>query len=136
MTSPPRPPAPYAALLATTVLLGLATRRFPSAFPAVVAQFAGDTLWAAMVFWLAALIRRSATTTHLALASIAIAFAVEFSQLHHAPWLDALRATRPGALVLGQGFLWSDLACYTVGVALAAGIDTALVRRVRAHRTT
>ena len=52
----------------------------------------------------------------------------EFSQLYRAPWIDAVRATRLGALVLGQGFLWSDLWCYAAGVTLAAGIDWILAR--------
>jgi hypothetical protein len=55
------------------------------------------------------------------------------SQLHHAPWIDAIRNTRPGALVLGYGFLWSDLACYVAGVAIAAGVEAA-ARRSRAVR--
>ena len=53
------------------------------------------------------------------------------SQLYHAPWIDAIRDTLPGALVLGYGFLWSDLACYAAGVALGAGVeagDTTLPR--------
>ena len=51
---------------------------------------------------------------------MAFAFAVEISQLCHAGWLDALRGTLPGRLVLGQGFLFSDLFCYTFGICLAA----------------
>jgi hypothetical protein len=31
-------------------------------------------------------------------------------------------------LVLGQGFLWSDLVCYAVGVSLAALIDRLIKR--------
>lgn len=115
-------------LLAGTIALGLATRRVPQLFPEVVARFGGDALWAAMVFWAAALWRRRDATRRLAMLALAVAYAVEFSQLYRAPWLDALRATRIGALALGQGFLWSDLASYAVGVALAAGLDTLFMR--------
>ena len=45
---------------------------------------------------------------------------IELSQLYHAPWIDAIRRTRLGGLVLGYGFLWSDLACYAVGVVCGA----------------
>jgi hypothetical protein len=62
----------------------------------------------------------------------AIAVAVEISQRYHVPWLDALRASRLGALVLGQGFLWSDIVCYAVGVTLAAVLDGILAARRRA----
>ena len=111
------------ALLAVTIALGLATRRYPELFPAIVARYGGDALWAAMVFWLAALVRPAAATSRLALTALGISFAVECSQLYRAEWIDAVRATWAGALVLGQGFLWSDLVCYTVGVAVAAALD-------------
>jgi hypothetical protein len=41
----------------------------------------------------------------------------------------AVRETRLGALALGQGFLWSDIACYAVGIAVAAVIDAQTRRR-------
>ncbi len=119
----------YVGLLVATIALGLATRRFPSAFPELIARFGGDALWAAMVLWLIALGRRTAATYRLALAALAIAWCVEFSQLYRAPWIDAVRATGAGGLVLGQGFLWSDLVSYVVGVVLAAALDAAIVRR-------
>ena len=48
--------------------------------------------------------------------SLALAFLVEVSQLYHAPWIDSLRQTTLGGLVLGFGFLWTDLVCYSVGI--------------------
>ncbi len=62
---------------------------------------------------------------------MATALFVELSQLIHWGWLDALRSTLPGRLVLGQGFLASDLVCYAVGVAMAFAIDW-LAQRERA----
>jgi hypothetical protein len=121
-----RPRAHYLALLCGTIVVGLATRRYPDAFPGFVSRFGGDALWAAMVFVLLASWRRMAATHRLALGALAIAWAVELSQLYKAPWIDAVRATRGGALVLGQGFLWSDLVSYAVGVALMAALDAAL----------
>jgi hypothetical protein len=115
-------------LVFITVGGGLASRRDPSVLPGFVAAYAGDTLWATTVFWLLALVFRRAPTRSLAIAALSIAVAVEISQLYHAPWIDALRANAVGALVLGYGFLWSDLACYAAGVALAAAIDAAIVK--------
>jgi Protein of unknown function (DUF2809) len=43
----------------------------------------------------------------------------EVSQLWHTPWLDAIRHTTVGRLMLGLGFLWSDLVCYAVGTIIA-----------------
>ena len=129
MSAPPtRPRGRYVGLLAATILLGLATRRFPQAFPQIIATYGGDTLWAMMVVWLFAIARPKATTMALAGSAIVVAVLIECSQLYHAPWIDSLRATTPGALVLGQGFLWSDLVCYAVGVLLAALIDRLIKR--------
>jgi hypothetical protein len=135
VTRPPRSPrsrALYLALLLGTVALGLASRRHAASLPPVVAGYAGDVLWATMVAWLAALAAPRARTARLAGVALLVATLVELSQLYRAPWLDAIRATRPGALALGQGFLWSDLACYAAGAGLAAALDAALrARRAR-----
>jgi hypothetical protein len=41
--------------------------------------------------------------------------AIEFFQLYQPPWLQAIRATLPGRLVLGTSFVWSDFPAYFVG---------------------
>jgi hypothetical protein len=114
--------------LVATIALGLATRRIPDVFPMVVARYGGDALWATMVYWLVALVRPAASRRMLALIALLAAFGVEASQLVHTPWLEALRATRLGALALGQGFLASDLAAYCVGVLLAVLLDVTVRR--------
>ncbi|MEP6833294.1 MAG: DUF2809 domain-containing protein [Gemmatimonas sp.] len=121
--------AHYAALFALTIAAGLASRRYPQWLPVVLARYAGDTLWAAMVFWMLAVIAPRRPTQLLATVALGVSYAVELSQLYHASWLDAARSSTFGALVLGRGFLWSDLACYTVGVGLAASLDSALCAR-------
>lgn len=114
------------ALLVITILLGLGSRWFAEHLPALVAQYAGDVLWASMIFWSGRLFFRDAGTWRLAAGSFAVCVAVELSQLYRVPWINALRSSTMGALVLGQGFLWSDLACYALGVVLAAFIDRRL----------
>jgi hypothetical protein len=84
-----------------------------------------------MVFWMLALVWRRAGSGTLGAGAMAISVVVELSQLYHAPWIDSIRATRLGALVLGSGFLWSDLACYAVGAGMAATLDALIVRRHR-----
>lgn len=116
-------------LLVGTVALGLASRRYPSVLPTFVALYAGDVLWASMVFWVLTLLRPNGEGRHLAAIAFAIAVVVEGSQRYRAPWIDALRASPFGALALGQGFLWSDIVCYLVGVMLAAVIDWMLRTR-------
>ncbi len=115
-----------AALLLLTIALGLASRRFAPALPHFIAAYAGDALWAAMVFWIAAFVRPRANTRTLAAVALGVSFAVELSQLYQARWVNEIRDTRLGALALGHGFLWSDLVCYAAGVAAAAAVDLVL----------
>jgi hypothetical protein len=125
---PVRPRPLYAALLLGTVGLGLASRHYASALPGFIARYAGDVLWASMMVWLVAIVRPRESTPRVAITALLIAFTVEASQLYHAAWIDATRSTRIGALVLGVGFLWSDLVCYSVGVASTAIVDGLLSR--------
>lgn len=120
-----------AAAALVTVVLGLASRRYGSELPGFVATYAGDTLWALLVYLLATAIAPSAAVAHRALAALLFSFAIETSQLYHAPWIDALRATRLGALVLGSGFLWSDFACYAAGVSFGAATEAVAARTTR-----
>ena len=120
----------YIALFALTVASGLASRRFGDVLPRFVTLYVGDALWAAMVFWILCVLAPRAHTLALFVATVAIAFTVEVSQLYHTALLDAVRQTRLGALVLGQGFLWSDLVCYVVGAAAAAIVDRYGVLRI------
>jgi hypothetical protein len=108
----------YAALVVAVIVLGLASRvRFAQP---VVGQGLGDALWALMVFLGIGWLWPKLPTGRVAVLALLFAWAVEFGQLYHAPWIDAVRHTRCGGLVLGYGFLWTDLVCYAVGV--AAGV--------------
>jgi hypothetical protein len=53
---------------------------------------------------------------------------VELSQLYHTPWIDKLRQIPVIVLLLGQGFLWSDLVCYGVGIGVGKLAKTLTVR--------
>ena len=119
----------FGLLAALVVPIGLATRRFPHWFPEVVATYAGDVLWAVVAYLLCgAVVPRWSLRSRVAI-SIAFAFLVEFSQLWHPEWLDALRRTTLGHLALGIGFEWSDLPCYTLGILLAAAGEAFLAGR-------
>ncbi|HEX8349044.1 MAG TPA: DUF2809 domain-containing protein, partial [Hymenobacter sp.] len=106
----------YAFLILATVVLGLASRKLGAYLPAFLAAYAGDTLWALLVFWLIGFLFISQASRRVATMAAAFSFAIELSQLYHVGSLDQLRATTAGALVLGRGFLWSDLLCYATGI--------------------
>lgn len=118
--------AAYAASILLVICLGLLSRSNHIPLPAFIATYAGDTLWALLVFLGFGWLFPAYSTIRVALYAAAFSLGIELSQLYHTPWLDALRTNRLAALVLGQGFLWSDLVCYAVGVTL--GI---LLERVR-----
>jgi hypothetical protein len=103
--------------------LGISSRRYDDFLPGFVAAYAGDTLWALAVFAAIGLLFRTAATWHVAASAFVISALVEFSQLYHAPWIDALRGTPLGALALGNEFVATDLACYAVGVFLGMLIE-------------
>lgn len=107
----------YIALVLCVMALGLASRHF-SFLPHFVHAYVGDVLWALMVFFIFGFLFPYKTTLQLAVYSLCFAYLIEFSQLYHAPWIDAIRHTRLGGLVLGFGFLWSDLLGYIIGISI------------------
>lgn len=123
----PRSRLRIAGLLAVVIGLGLASRRWP--LPGVFAEHTGDALYATAAFCALALLAPAARTHKLGAAALLFAFAIEALQLLTWPWLQQLRASRIGALLLGQGFLWADLVAYAIGVALACVADVTFLRR-------
>lgn len=122
----------YVALAAVTTLLGLASRHYARQLPAWVGLYAGDALWALLVYWLVRLLQPDWPTGRAALVAGSWALATELSQLCQWPWLVALRHTWWGHLVLGQGFLASDLACYAVGIGVGVALEIARQPRLQA----
>ena len=103
-------------LAVLTIGVGLAVHIYGEAVPRAFRDKLGDALWAAMMTWFVAAAIPSAKATTRAAVSIGICFAVELSQLIHTPWLESVRDTTLGSLVLGSGFDAADLAAYAVGV--------------------
>ena len=81
-----------------------------------------------MVFFGFCVALRSRPTWQVAACALLFSFAIEFSQLYQAPWINEIRHTRIGGLVLGFGFKASDLACYSVGVCVGVLCDFILQR--------
>jgi hypothetical protein len=111
-----------------TVLLGLASRKFGVYLPAFLTAYAGDALWALLVFWLIGFLFTRKPSHWVATSALVFSFGIEASQLYHAPWLDGLRSTTLGSLVLGHGFLWTDLLCYATGIGLGYLLEKVWVR--------
>ena len=86
----------------------------------------GDALWAMMVFcfWRIILVKSKLRT--VAIVSLTHSFIVEFSQLLRWPWLVSFRDTFVGHMMLGQGFLWTDLVAYVIGIIIIYWVFKAL----------
>lgn len=112
---------------------GLASRTpVMSSWP-VIGTYGGDAAWTlAACGGFRLLFPRRGSVTIAGLGLLA-SFGVELSQLIPMRWLQDLRGTTLGALLLGRGFLWSDLIAYAAGAVLAMAIDLPMVRRIR-HR--
>ncbi len=123
----------YALAVTLVIGIGLLWRSRLLPLPQFVAKYGGDSLWALVVFLCFGFALPRGSTTRLALLAVGFAWSVEFLQLYHAPWIDGIRATRLGHLVLGSVFNSPDLLAYAVGVVLGAWAERAFLKqRLRA----
>jgi hypothetical protein len=101
----------YFIAIISVITLGLLSRRVD-----FMPTWVGDMLWALMIYVMVRFILIKSLVKKVAIISIVFCFAIEISQLYQAPWINQMRQTLPGRLILGQGFLWSDLLAYCAGV--------------------
>lgn len=123
-------PRRIAALAAAgaTIALGLASRHWPAALPAVFGKYPGDALWALMVFFGWRALRPHARVRDVASLAMGTGMAVECAKLWQAPWLVEFRHTTIGHLLLGHAFSWQNLVAYGVGVLAGVALDRRLLR--------
>jgi len=112
-----------AGLIVIAAWFGVHARRYGEVLPDAVAGYAPEVLWAMAVFATIGLIFPTAASWQVAAVAYVLTTGFEYSQLHHEPWIDALRGTPLGALALGSDFLIPDLTCYAVGVLLGLLIE-------------
>ena len=121
---------PLYALLALAVIgLGLASRHYARVLPLFLRKNAGDALWALMVFVLCGLLYPRRPTAWTAGVALTFSVLIEFSQIYHTPWIDAIRAYPLGHLVLGSGFAWGDMVCYAAGIAVGVAGEWLCLKR-------
>ena len=108
--------ARYFVLAMGTIAVGLIVHFYGSVLPPDVRDILGDALWAMMIVWWMGVAAPRVPLRTRALASLTICVAVELSQRYHTPFLDALRRTAPGHLVLGSGYDPRDFLAYGAGV--------------------
>ncbi|TDQ11667.1 ribosomal maturation YjgA family protein [Pedobacter metabolipauper] len=121
----------YAAMVILIVFLGLLSRKI-SGIPLAT----GDALWALMIFFIVRFLLINSSIRLIALISLSICYLVETSQLYQAEWINNMRQTIPGRLILGQGFLWSDFLAYTIGVLAGFLIELILIKRLNTAKSS
>lgn len=109
----------YLAVFIFCTWLAITTRTHRSWFHPLIAEYGGDVIWAGMFLFLLRVFFSQVKLWKLALICYAMGVADELLQLYHAPWIESIRQTRIGGLILGFGFLWSDVICYAVGTLIA-----------------
>jgi hypothetical protein len=114
----------YLISVAIVMGLGLSSRKYAGYLPEYINTYLGDALWAVMIYLFAALLLNNRKPSLIALLSLSFCYLIEISQLYHAPWIDAIRNTRLGGLVLGFGFLWTDIIAYTMGIGVILAIES------------
>jgi len=113
----------YLVLIFAIIIAGLLSRKF-----AIIPLWVGDVLWAVMIFFMVRFFYVGSSIKRIAIISLIICYAIEFSQLYKAEWIDKLRHTLFGKLVLGDTFLWGDLLSYTIGIGLGILVEVTLNR--------
>ena len=117
----------YAILIIATIGLGLASRA--DFIPKLIYPFFGDILYSLMIFFIIGFIFTDFSSLKIALISIGICYIIELSQFYEANWIVEIRNNKLGGLLLGYGFLWSDLINYLVGGALGFSIEYFILKK-------
>ncbi|SDM87183.1 Protein of unknown function [Psychrobacillus sp. OK028] len=123
----------YLIAILISIAFGLASRSF-DALPHFIVIHAGDILWAMMIYFLFRLVFLHKSLHTAFILSIVFCFLIEFSQLYQADWINTLRGTLFGGLILGKGYLFIDLVRYSFGIVLVYVVDKLNYPRTRIIR--
>ena len=118
--------AVYFPIILLLFAVGLPTRIAPINLPYWYVTYAGDFIWAMMIYFLYRLFFRWELFSTF-LITLTTTYLIEISQLFHPAWLDYLRSFKLVGLIIGYSFLWSDIVAYTAGIMLAATEDKIIV---------
>ncbi|TRX39798.1 ribosomal maturation YjgA family protein [Flavobacterium restrictum] len=108
----------YFILVIIVIFLGIISRK-----SAIIPLATGDLLYAVMIYFGIRMVGTRIRKKQSATIGLLLCYAIEIFQLYQADWIIPIRKSLLGRLILGQGFLWSDLIAYTFGIAIAVGID-------------
>ena len=113
----------YFILVVITIILGILSRKIDG-----IPTYFGDTLYAVMIYFGMRFTFINRNKKIAILLTLLFCYCIEFQQIYRADWIVQIRRTSIGHYLLGQGFLWSDLGCYTIGVFVAYLVDSILIK--------
>lgn len=119
----------YLIITILVIILGLGSRKFSVYLPEFINLYLGDALWALMIFTGFGFLFTKIETKKLGLLALMFCYFIELTQLYHSNWIDNIRGTTIGGLVLGYGFLWGDLIAYTIGVTIGILLEVVIVKK-------
>lgn len=134
MTAEPRTRTRLSAALVVLLVIpiGLFARSHrvgadPATAPGFFATYTGDTLWPILFFFFGRFARPRTDRWRLAAAVLTLTLMLEFGQLWQPPFLQWLRQQPGIGFILGNFFVWSDVACLLVGTGIAVIVDRMLL---------
>jgi len=113
----------YLLMASAVISLGLLSRKMTDHLPDLINLVLGDALWALIIYLLFGMVFRNWSVKKVAIFGLVFCYMIEFSQIYHAEWIDSVRSTTLGGLILGFGFLWSDLVAYSIGIGFGIIVD-------------
>ena len=121
----------YLGIIIIAAIAGIESRNYPDYIPAPISKYFGDTMWAFALFFLLCIFFPEKSVLSRVLITLVISTFIELSQLFHSGWIDAIRNTTIGGLILGYGFHWADILCYFTGAILAVAVETLIIDRLK-----
>ena len=118
----------FACAIVFLCITALWARKMNGSFPNFFNTYYPDTAWTMAVYCGFGLLFNKGVKVNLP-AALLTSYAVEISQLFTTPFLSLARSTVIGGLILGYGFLWSDIICYTVGALICFAAETVITER-------
>ena len=114
----------YLLIIAVVIILGLLSRKNN-----FVPFFVGDLLYAVLIYFIVRFLSVKSSALKIAFFALIICFSIEFLQLNQANWLVEIRNSTFGHLVLGQGFLLTDLLAYFFGIVFCYILEKIIVKK-------
>ncbi len=120
----------YFVLTLMTLFIGLMSRRYTVGGD-FIHDYVGDAIWAGMIYLGFRFLLPLNTVKSAVISALVFCYFIEITQFNQSDWLNNLRHTTLGGLILGFDFLWSDILMYTIGISATALLDNWLIKKVK-----